>query len=657
MNQVEKLSKLIMEKKKILIVEDEIIIAMNMQNMLEEKGYDVIGIYSTGEEVLEKINEEIPDIIIMDVVLSSKIDGITAYERIKKEYDIPIIYQTAYNDEETIRRVITTEPYGYIMKPVKENELYSAIEIALYKYEMERKLRESEAKYLDLYDNAPDMFYSVDVKTSVIINCNQTAADELGYEKEEIIGRSVLDLYTAESAEYVRSTLSPYFLKTGKIEDEELNISRKDGSKIYVSLNSSAVYNEDGEILYSRSIWRDITDRKSAEDERIKLEKKLSEAQKMKSLGILAGGIAHDFNNLLMGIVGNADLLMMEADPGSAEEENIKEILEASSRLADLANQMLAYSGKGKFVVEVIDVNEVVKKMTKLLKASMTKKIELNYTLGEDVSPVEADTTQLRQVLMNLITNASEAIDDEEGIINVITGTLDHDEACVGESLLNEDLEEDKYTFIEVTDTGCGIEKDSVNRIFDPFYSTKPSGHGLGLAAVLGIMHGHNGAIKVDSNPGEGTSFRILFPIHEPLEENVEAEPVINDDVVDLSKGGSVLLVDDEVPVLKVGSKFLEKMGFSVVTAANGVEALEMYRGQPGKIDLVILDLTMPKMGGSETFNELRKINKDVPIIICSGYSEQETTKKFSNRGLDGFIQKPYSYEKLLAAIRDIKKE
>jgi len=387
------------------------------------------------------------------------------------------------------------------------------------------------------------------------------------------------------------------------------------------------------------------------EQERRNLETQVQQAQKLESLGVLAGGIAHDFNNLLMAILGNADLALRDLSPVSPARENIVEIERASRRAADLCKQMLAYSGKGRFIVQAVNLNEIVEEMGHLLDVSISKKAVLKYHFADALPAVEVDVTQVRQIVMNLITNASEAIGDCSGVISVSTGAMECDLAYLGETYLADDLVEGVYVYIEVADTGCGMDAETLQNIFDPFFTTKFTGRGLGLAAVLGIVRGHRGALKVYSEPERGTTFKVLFPTVDQAVQSIAGKPAEMDDW----KGqGTVLLVDDEASVRVVGKQMLERAGFQVLLAVHGREAIEVYQQHQDEIVCVLLDLTMPTMDGEETFRELHRIRRDARVILCSGYSEQEVTHRFSGKGLAGFIQKPYRMIDLVSKLREV---
>lgn len=387
-------------------------------------------------------------------------------------------------------------------------------------------------------------------------------------------------------------------------------------------------------------------ERKRNEESRRQLETRMRQSQKLESLGILAGGIAHDFNNLLVGIMGNADLALQELYEHSPLFPCVKEIETAAHRASELSRQMLDYSGKGRFVVETFDLNEVVREMAHLLEVSISKKANLVMRLGADALCMTGDITQLRQIIMNLITNASEALEDQPGAITIRTGRRQCDRSFLKNSYLDEELPAGEYIYVEVKDSGVGMDRATRERIFDPFFTTKFTGRGLGLAAVLGIVRGHKGAIKVDSQTGRGARIRVFFPaVSAPI---IEARIHIADEPP-IAGSGLVLLVDDEEAVRNVGRRALEKWGFEVQCACDGVEAVEFFGRRGDEIRCVVLDLTMPNMDGEETFRVLREMRADVPVILSSGFNEHEVVERFYQQGLSAFLQKPYP----LATLRD----
>ena len=423
--------------------------------------------------------------------------------------------------------------------------------------------------------------------------------------------------------------------------ESEFRMRTQDGSWRWVMARGQVLQRgEDGQPQRFVGTHLDVTARKAAESERLDFEAQMQHTQKLESLGVLAGGIAHDFNNILTAILGNAELALMEISQVSPAVPYIKSINKAAVRAAGLAQQMLAYSGRGKFVSEDTKINELVEEMGHLLAVAISKKVILRYYLAENLPLIDVDAAQIRQVVMNLITNAAEAIGERSGVVTVTTGLIDCSEPYLQGTFTYDDLEPGMYVFVEVADSGCGMDEETTNKLFDPFFTTKFTGRGLGMAAVLGIVRGHKGAIKVYSEPGKGSTFKVLIPaLDRPAVE-------MNHRIKEVDNGwqgrGTILLVDDEETIRALGKEMLKLLGFDVVTAEDGRQGLEVFKVNQSEIVAVILDLTMPHMDGVETYRELRQIDKDIKVIVASGYSENDISDQFAGKGLAGVIQKPF---------------
>ncbi len=391
-------------------------------------------------------------------------------------------------------------------------------------------------------------------------------------------------------------------------------------------------------------------ERRGSEAARQVLERQMQHAQKLESLGVLAGGIAHDFNNLLTAMLGHLNVAQMKLAPESPAHPHLESLERVVHRAADLTRQMLAYSGKGRFVVRPYDLNHVVREVTHLLEVSIPKKIALRFDLAPSLPPVEADAAQIQQVIMNLVTNAADAIGDREGTIRLTTGTLQLDRTYLDQVFQGQNLRPGPYVTMEVSDSGCGMPPEVLERIFEPFFTTKVAGRGLGLSATIGILKGHRAGMRIYSEPGHGTTFKLLFPTSEAKQAEEAAQvaaPV-------LARKATILLVDDEEMIRDAASVVLESLGLTVVIAEDGLQAVEAVQHSDVKIDLVLMDLTMPRMDGREAFHAIRRIYPNMPVILSSGYNEQESVQSFMGRGLAAFLQKPYTLRALERTVLEV---
>ena len=574
--------------------------------------------------------------------------------------DCPVVktFQTAQTQEGVIT---SPENKQWLIRsyPVlgSDGNISGVAEIALDITESKRAdklLQESEERYRRLVETSPDGITLTDLEGHLVM-ANEQGARLYGCESvEELLSSEKLSFDFIAPEDRVRAMANAQkTLEQGAVKNIEYTLLKKDGSSYPAEISAAVLEDADGKPHGFIGIIRDVTERKRAEEEKRKLQEQILQTQKLESLGVLAGGIAHDFNNLLMGVLGNASLCQLELPEESPARSYVENIMKAGRFAAELTNQMLAYSGKGKFVLEAVNLSELVEDMTHMLKISVSKNVSVKYDLEADLSPIEADDTQIRQVVMNLITNASEAIGEDAGFVSLRTGVMDAGREYFMKTLLKEDLPEGPYVYMEVSDTGCGMNEETIAKIFDPFFSTKYTGRGLGLAAVLGIVRGHRGAIRVSSEPGRGTVIKILFPVKnvDVSEQQLVIKPA---DQLVPSGGKSVLVVDDEDIVRDVATKMLKSLGFDVLTASDGREGVEVFRENEVRIVAVLLDYTMPSMSGDEAFRELRRIRSDIPIILSSGYNEKEVTERFADKVLVSFIKKPYRFTQLEDRIRKL---
>ncbi|HEV2202485.1 MAG TPA: response regulator [Bryobacteraceae bacterium] len=389
---------------------------------------------------------------------------------------------------------------------------------------------------------------------------------------------------------------------------------------------------------------RDVTERK-------RFNERLQQAQKLESLGVLAGGIAHDFNNLLTGMIGNASVALEELPAGNPVRGSLEAVVSAGERAAILTRQLLAYAGKGRYVIELLDLSSLVREISNLLRASIPRTVQLRLELREDLPCIEGDAAQVQQLIMNLVINAAEAVGEgKTEVVTITTGLEQIEQTNFGQTIPADSIQPGRYVAVEVRDRGCGMDEETKSRIFDPFFTTKFTGRGLGLAAVMGIVRGHKAALKVDSAPGKGSSFKVLFPASEgqpkPFQHPRREK--------NLAGRGTILVVDDEDAVRHAAKSALESYGYTVAIAENGKEGVETFQKLGGEIAAVLLDMTMPVMSGEEALVHLKRLRPNVPVLLSSGYDEAETTRRFTGKGLAGFVQKPYTAARLAEKIKTV---
>ncbi len=520
----------------------------------------------------------------------------------------------------------------------------------------EENLRRSE-KTLRLAQEAADIgSFDRDLRTRQTVWSDQLlrifGIDPSGFDQTSIGGELRADLVHPDDRAMVTAAYARA-VESGEKQAIRHRIVRADGTVRHLLSHAMIVRDAKGDPSRLVGTALDITDQVRAEEERATIEGKIQQAQKLESLGILAGGIAHDFNNLLMGILGNASIAQMDADPLSETRHNLREIEESALRAAELTRQLLAYAGKGRFVVETVDVSEVLRDMTELLRTAVSRNTSMFVGTPLDVPHIDVDTRQLQQVMMSLVTNGSDALGDAAGLVSIEVGYRDLDAAYLATCAPGMPATPGRFTFVEVRDTGSGMSAETMQRIFDPFFTTKFTGRGLGLAATLGIMRSHHGTIHVKSVLGEGTTFRAYFPVSQRRTASVPAGPA-----VEPRSMGRALVVDDEPSIRAVTRSLLERQGFVVDEAENGEHALRIFTASPHDFALVLLDLTMPGMDGEETFRALRAVHADVRVLLMSGYHEREVTQRFLDSGLAGFLQKPFRAEQFFHMVaRTVRRE
>ncbi len=509
-----------------------------------------------------------------------------------------------------------------------------------------RKAEESEQIYRAVVESSPDSITMVDIDGHVLM-ANQEAARMQGFDTPaELLasGRSAFDLLADEDRQRVQDDLIR-LLDEGSLRDSRFHSLLPNGERRLRESNATLLTDRDGNPTAFIAVTRDITARERAQEERLRLERQVLHAQKLESLGILAGGIAHDFNNLLAAILGSASLALRKlgvADPARGEVERI-EI--AAQRAAALTREMLAYSGRGGFEIVPVQVAALTRELGQLLAASIPKKVRMVFDLADDLPPVRADAGQLQQVIMNLISNAAEAIGEASGTITVRAWIGPVDRRDPGLIDTDQPLGAGSYLHLEFVDTGCGMDDETRARIFDPFFTTKAAGRGLGLASVLGIVRSHGGALFVTSSVGQGTTIRVVLPTSDAMTAAAEigARSALR------GEGGTVLVVDDELIVREVASAMFEALDVEVMTAVDGRQGLELFAAHADQIDGVLLDLTMPELNGEEVFRELLALRPGVRVILTSGYFEDEALERCATLGAS-ILKKPFTIDELAEA-------
>ena len=520
----------------------------------------------------------------------------------------------------------------------------------LIKLEAPKVWRPNPEQYLDrILDRAPIGVAVLD-HTGKVCAWNRRAAMVFGAPEETVIGARLTEFFDPSDRDGLEDFISESTANGGKLLPQIFRAHAADeDDPRQLELTAAAISSQSGE-SGALVLFKDVTQEKEQEAERQRIEAQMQRTQKLESLGVLAGGIAHDFNNLLVSIVGNADLALLLASAGSPIQKALLKIKMAGGRASELTAQLLAYSGKKDVRIEAIDLNALVSELKNLLEISISNYVSLDMVLSADPPLVRGDLAQITQVLMNLITNASEAIGEHPGSITIATGTVVLSaEECArwGPSW---DISEGIYVFIDVSDTGCGMDASTCEQIFEPFFTTKFTGRGLGLAAVAGIIRSHDGAIKVHSELGAGTTFRVLLPATPGARLDASLADTFSPGLEGHGEG-TILVVDDEEEVRAVLSEMLETFGFDVQTAGDGVEAFDIFCESPDSFCAVILDMAMPRKGGAETLQALRAIRSDIPVIICTGYSEDQT---FEGTGPSAFLQKPFRLSTLMSKLEGV---
>lgn len=511
------------------------------------------------------------------------------------------------------------------------------IGVALENATLFEQLRKSEERYMDLFEHSPDMSHIV-TREGIIVSCNQTETDRLGYQKEDLIGFSVLTLYPLQYHLAAKKVLDDVFERRLEVYGLEEQFIAKSGEVVDVSVNTSIVYDEARLPAFVRVVARDITEKK-------KLESKIMHAQRIDSIGNLAGGIAHDFNNILTSILGSTAIMKRKMRKSNTWYHFADIIETAAKRGAGLTRQLLTFARKSTPQFRPIIVNDIVEETLRLFERSIDKSYVIKKELSDDIAIIRGDDGQIQQALLNLLINARDAMPNG-GAITISSRNVGSDVShanVFGESRAGE------FASIVIRDTGVGMNREVQERIFEPFFTTKEKGTGLGLSVVYGVVNSHGGFTTVQSEPGKGTQFSMFFPLvadREKFHRSLKQQK--------LQRGNEhILVVDDEEHVSELISRMLDHLGYKVNVVHSGQEALQVAKKRT-RIDAVILDMNMPTMSGKETFEKLKKIRPDVRVVVSTGYSNESLEPAMIENLIDGFLQKPYQMEELSKVLREV---
>ena len=627
----------------ILIVEDEKIIAKGIEKRLKGLGYTVAGMASTGDEAIERACTLRPDMILMDINLGGGVDGIEAANRIRLQFDIPVVFLTAFSDDATIQRAKLTEPFGFILKPYEDKDLQTAVEIGLYKHKMERRVRENEQWLAATLGSIGDGVIATDEHGCV--RFMNTLAERLtGWPLADAVNRDVRDVFQIVDEKTRQPVDNPTIgaIQNGvptELAPGTLLIDRG-GAERPIDDIAAPIRGLNGKVTGAVLVFRDITERR-------RLEEHLRQAQKMEAIGRLAGGIAHDFNNIITIITGFCEFLIADRNSVAERQQFVGYIHDAANRAAGLTQQIMAFSRKQLLVPSVLNLNTIIRDMGAMVRRLIGENIEFVTVLAPDLGSVKADPTQIGQVFLNLATNARDAM-PTGGRLLVVTSTVELGEATTRD---HPDVKPGRYALLSITDTGKGMPEAVLEHIFEPFFTTKRVGHGtgLGLATVYGIVKQSRGHVEVTSRIGEGSVFRIYLPVVDEPTTPSHAE------LPSRVRGNeTILLVEDEDMVRQMTKIMLQQTGYTVLEAANGLEALAVVEEYPDPIHLLMTDLMMPNFSGREVADRLTASGRVERVLFMSGYTEDVIVHQDVASAHAEFLHKPFSLNALTAKVREV---
>jgi len=630
-----------MNEPRILIVEDDEIVAAVVSERLMKLGYQPVGRAASGDQAIALAGELRSDLVLMDIRLEGKMDGIGAAQEIRQRFHIPSVFLSANSEEATIERAKLAEPFGYILKPFEGRELRVIIEMALYKHRAEEALRAETLRRRVLFEQSPDGILIIDPQTARFLEFNTAAHQQLGYTREEFAQLAIPDVLVQELERETQARIAEVTQK-GRVDYETLQRTRR-GEVRNVQVTAQLVSVE-GQQLY-QCIWRDITERKQ-------LEAQQRQLQKAESLSRMAGAIAHNFNNQLAAVLLNLELLQQQLPPQAGPDLNLAEALKSARKAASISTQMLVYLGQTAAQREPLDLSEACRQSLPLLQAANPNSAVLKTDLPTPGPVIKANANQLQQVLTNLLSNAWEAGSNGSNGVRLSVKLAAAAEIPAAQRFpIDWQPRDPAYACLEVADTGCGITARDMEKIFDPFFTSKFTGRGLGLAVVLGIVREHGGGITLESEPGRGSVFRIFLPVIAAAVPP-KAVPVVP--VPKSAVHGTVLVVEDEPALRTTLTQALQLAGFKVFAAEDGVAGVELFEQHRDEIQCVVCDLSMPRLDGWGTLTALRQLAPGLPFILSSGYDNAWVMAGQHPELPQALLQKPYQFKDLIELINQV---
>ncbi|MBL9137001.1 MAG: response regulator [Verrucomicrobiales bacterium] len=632
---------------KILIADAEDAAADRLRALLDDPDYQVIGRATTGEEAIRLCRQTPPGIVLMDVSLPGAIQGADAAQRIRREQEIPVVLITSDSDLASLQPTVQPGWSGYLTKPVGADSLRAVIATTLFRESTERRLRQMERWLARTLESIGDAVIATDAAGRITF-MNAVAERLTGWAQHEANGQPLHDVFRIVSGvdpewkvDLLKKTLEQGL--SIRLDDGHLLI-RRDQRMIPIDDSATPIRSPEGKTSGVVLIFRDSSERVSQESERRRLERWLFDSEKLESLGAMASGVGHDINNLLTSVLANANLCRKALPSDSPLHAHLQPIEEAGRRAGDLCLRLLAYAGESGPDLRAADLGLLLQEQAASLRLNLPGNVELKVEGLADLPPVRADANQLRQVVNELAGNAIEALGGRPGQVLLFAGSIRFSEEQREAAIQPCELAVGEHACLEISDNGCGMSPTTLARVFDPFFTTKKSRRGMGLAVVHGIVRQHQGALLVRTQVGEGTSVRVILPF-EPRPEPASVKAPANSDASQVpAAGGTVLLADDEELLRRVGIGALAQRGFTAVTARDGEEALSIFRQSPDRICAIVLDVTMPKMDGLRTLEEIRRIRPNVPAVLMSGFPG-DSLRRALGAGTTAFLQKPFDID------------